>query len=76
MVTENDLFEEILAAFDRPELYDPAIHLRAETAAERWHVHKKTALDKLREKAGELGLVEVVVFNAETGHNCVAFKRK
>lgn len=74
--TENDLFEEVLAAFDRPEMYDPAIHLHPETAAARWHVHKNTALDKLRKMAETAGLVEVVVYNPETGRNCVAFKRR
>lgn len=70
------MIEELLAAVPRPELYDPAVHVRPERMAREWHMHEHTALDKLRKIAPGLGWVEVQVINPETGHTCVAFKKK
>ena len=65
-VSEAALFEAILAS-ERLPLYDPKIHLSAETAAKEWHVHPKTAIEMLERKAAEYGLRMIEVRNPETG---------
>lgn len=68
-----ELFDAVIEAGNHPP-YDPAKHLIAKVAADRWHMGEKAALLKLRRLAPEMGLVETIV-RLETGYKVAAFTK-